>query len=243
MPPRNKLAPDKLPDYLRSLHKLGVTSINAEASNNWGPRGLTYYLAAQLMWDVNADAKALLRDFYERAFGPAATAMERYYVIWHGGGAAAGNGEAADETGDGKEEALDTTKLARMMKALDEATRLAKDRPECLARIDHLRMYVHYLVLRQRTQQTVRSKDEKAKIDAVREETLFGAKLTYTNVIHSRPLLGKAFGRRFKAFEKVLANVPEAQRDNQGWRRIGQPPTRAELDQLWMADRAALKVE
>ena len=57
-----------------------MTSLNAEASNNWGARGLGYYLAAQLLWDVNANVPNLLRDFYEQAFGPAARVMERYYV-------------------------------------------------------------------------------------------------------------------------------------------------------------------
>src|SRR5262249_2937312 len=50
-PPKGKLAPDKMRDALSHYHKNGVASINAEASNNWGPRGLSYYLAGQLMWD------------------------------------------------------------------------------------------------------------------------------------------------------------------------------------------------
>src|SRR5262249_51855574 len=159
-------------DYLGDLHNNGVVSLNAEASNNWGPRGLTYYLAAQLMWDLNAAPRALIRDFYEKAFGPAAEAMERYYVHWYGAGAA-GAGEAVDETGDAKEAAVEGQKLKLLFGDLDVAVRLAKDRPDCLARIDHLRMYVHYLLLRQRTQAAAKTKEEKAILEAVKNETLF----------------------------------------------------------------------
>jgi hypothetical protein len=216
-----------------------VVSINAEASNNWGPRGLTYYLAAQLMWDSSAESKALLRDFYDKAFGPAAEPMERYYIHWYGAGAA-GTGEAADETSDAKEEAVEGQRLKLLFGDLDEAARRAKDRPDYLARIDHLRMYAHYLLLRQRTQQAAKTKDDKAILEAVKNETLFGARLTYTNMIHSRPLLGKAFLRRFKQFEKLLANVPEAQADNKGWRKVTQPPSHADLEQLWAEDKTTL---
>jgi hypothetical protein len=238
-PPGKKLAPDKLRDYLRNLQKNGVVSINAEASNNWGPRGLTYYLAAQLTWDLNAEPKVLLRDFYDKAFGPAAEPMERYYIHWYGAGAA-GTGEAADETGDAREEAVEGQRLKLLFGDLDEGARRAKDRPDCLARIDHLRMYAHYLLLRQRTQQAAKTKDDKAILEAVKNETLFGARLTYTNMIHSRPLLGKAFLRRFKQFEKLLASVPEAQADNKGWRKVTQPPSHADLEQLWAEDKTAL---
>src|SRR5262249_22289020 len=144
-PPRGKLRPDKIQEHLRGYLKNGGTSINAEASDNWGPRGLSYYLAAQLMWDVNTDSRALLHDFYHRAFGPAAPAVERYYNHWYGGGAGTDD-TPADELGDAKDTPPDAQKLKVLFQDLDEAARLAKDRPDCLARIDHLRMYVHYLL-------------------------------------------------------------------------------------------------
>ncbi|MCE9532063.1 MAG: DUF4838 domain-containing protein [Planctomycetes bacterium] len=239
---KKKLAPDKLQESLRFYHKNGVSSINAESSNNWAPRGLSYYLAAQLMWDVNADVKALLRDFYEKAFGPAAGAMERYYVHWYGG-AAAGMGEVVDETGDAKEPPLDQEKLTVLFKDLDDACQKAKDRPDCIARIDHLRIYLHYLTLRLRTQQVGQGKDEKAILEAIRAETEFGGRLTYTNMLHSRALLGGGFLRRFKPFEKILDNVPEAKAADKGWRKIGTPPTHDEIEKLWAEDKAALGVK
>jgi hypothetical protein len=105
-------------------------------------------------------------------------------------------------------------------------------------------MYFHYLMLRHRTEEVGAGKDvvrnKKAILDAVHAETTFGARLTYTNMIHSRPLLGKAFDRRFKKFESLLKTVPEAQTANKGWRAIGQPPTHAEVEAYWEDDRVTL---
>lgn len=241
-PPKGKLSPAKIGEQMKHYSELGVESINAESSNNWGPRGLSYYLAAQLMWDVKVDTRALARDFFDTAFGPAAKPMERYYTHWHGSAAAGDDEAAADELGDAKDAASDPAKLAQLFADLDEAARLAKDRPDCLARVDHLRMYLHYLVLRQRTQQAGKGKvkDKDALVAAVKAETQFGARLTYTNMIHSRPLLGKAFERRFKPYMKVLEGVPELKRDNKDIRAVGKPPTHEEVEQFWEEDRAAL---
>lgn len=242
-PPKGKLAPAKIGEQMKHYHELGVDSINAESSNNWAPRGLSYYLAAQLMWDVNADTKALARDFFDTAFGPAAAPMERYYKHWYGSGVG-DDDTPTDELGDAKDAAGDATRLVQLIKDLDEAARLAKDRPDCLARVDHLRMYLHYLVLRQRTQQAGKgkgkAKDKDALIAAVKAETEFGARLTYTNMIHTRPLLGKAFERRFKPYMKVLQDVPELKKDSKGVRSVGKPPTHEEVEKFWEEDRAGL---
>lgn len=56
-----------------------ATSISAESSNNWGVNGRGYYLANALMWNPDLDGEALLEDFYQKAFGPAAAAMKKYY--------------------------------------------------------------------------------------------------------------------------------------------------------------------
>jgi hypothetical protein len=229
------VAPEKLQKSLALFRANNVTSVNGESSNNWGPRGLGYYVASQLLWDVKADVRAIVRDFYDQAFGPAAAPMERYYTRWYGAGVS--TGEASGELDDKKQGALKREDLAAAWKDLDEAARLVKDAPGPRERVDHLRMYLHYLVLRLAVDQ---AKDEKSILEAIRNETVYGGRLTYTNMIHSRPLIGKAFLRRFKKHEKLLANVPEAQEGKGGWRQIGQPPTREELEKLWAEDQVAL---
>src|SRR5262249_37333959 len=174
---------------------------------------------------------ALLRDFYTSAFGPAAEAMQRFYRHWYGAAALDGAEAPAEETGERAEELVSKARLKELFKDLDEAAKLTKDRPDCRARDDHLRMYFHYLMLRHRTTEAGAGKDvnknKQAILDAVRAETTFGARLTYTNMIHSRPLLGKAFDRRFKKFEALLKEVPESQTANKGRRAIRETPTHA----------------
>jgi hypothetical protein len=62
--------PGRLQKTLRFFRQNNVTSVNAEAGNNWGPRGRGYTVASQLLWNVDADVKALVRDFYDRSRWP-----------------------------------------------------------------------------------------------------------------------------------------------------------------------------
>jgi hypothetical protein len=227
--------PLRLQKTLRSFRENKVTSVNAEACNNWGPRGLGYYVGARLLWDADADVRAIVRDFHEQAFGPAAEAMRRYYARWYAPLEARAGGELDDR----KPDALAKADLAGAWGDLDEAARLVRDLPGPRERVDQLRMYLHYLALRLRLDE---AKGDAAILEAIRAETVFGGRLASTNMIHARPLLGKAFLRRFKKHEKLLAGVPEAQEGKGGWRQVGEPPGRDELDRLWADDRAFLGV-
>jgi len=40
-----------------------------------------YYLVGQLAWNPQADGNAILEDFYQRSYGPAAPAMKRYWTL------------------------------------------------------------------------------------------------------------------------------------------------------------------
>lgn len=70
-----KYVAEVLPSYMRK----GIVALNAESCNSWGSQGLGYYLASRILWNSSADAEALKNDFYQNAFGPASSAMRRYY--------------------------------------------------------------------------------------------------------------------------------------------------------------------
>ncbi|MHB9108913.1 MAG: DUF4838 domain-containing protein [Armatimonadota bacterium] len=110
----------------------GATSIDCESGCNWGPHGRGYYIANKLMWNPKADVDALLQDFYTKAFGPGAAAMQRYY-------------ERLDP---GNKPLMSEHLLALAFRDVEEASRLAKDRPDVLARLDHVKQYLHYVRLR-----------------------------------------------------------------------------------------------
>ena len=125
---------------------------------------------------------------------------------------------------------------------LDEAARLTRDHPGCRERVDQLRMYLHYLCLRQRVRQADARGDREAILAAVEAETLFGGRLNPTNMIHTRPLIGKAFLRRFRKYSDLLTALPGENQEGKAWRHLGTPPTSKELETLWAQDRKLLEI-
>lgn len=234
-----RLRPAAMVRDLRFYHRCGVTAINAEASNNWGPRGLGYYVAAQGMWDPHLDVPAIVEEFLELAFGPAAEPMRRYYQRWYGDLSLRPDDLAA-ETQPSKAPPPSRSReaLAAAFADLDEAARRTADSPACRARVDQLRMYWHFLWLRHQLHEAHRRQDREAIRAGVRAETVFGGRLADTNLVHARPLLGKAFPRRFRLQMDALEGVSEVELAT--WRQLGQPPTAEELQALWEADRRQL---
>jgi hypothetical protein len=244
-PENNKKAfvPEHLQMNLQNYQRHHATAFNAEASNNWGPRGLSYYIGAQLLWNVNADVKPLIRDFYEKAFGPAARPMEHYYVRWSGPSVAvidpASAQAAAGAVYEAKALPASRKTLTAVFKDLDEATLLVADKPEYRQRVDQVRMYACYLWLRLKVWEAAAARNNAATLAAIKEETLFGGRLTDVNMIHSRALLGKGFERHFKPYASLLKGVPEAAEWNKGFRRVGPEPTHEELEKLWAQWKAS----
>lgn len=106
----------------------GLYSFDAESSNCWGQYGRGYYVANKLMWNPKADVDALLADFYEKAFGPAAPAMRRYY-------------ERLDPA---NKPLFSKDLLARAYRDVAEASALATGRPDVQARLDDIKGYLRY---------------------------------------------------------------------------------------------------
>lgn len=103
-----------------------ATSISAESSNNWGVNGRGYYLASKLMWNPDQDAEVILNDFYEKAFGPAAAAMKKYYNY-------------QDDP-----RPISPGVVGALFRTMNEARRAARSRPDVMRRLDHLAAYLHY---------------------------------------------------------------------------------------------------
>jgi hypothetical protein len=255
-PKVGKFIPELVQKDLQFYNSHNATAYNTEACNNWGPRGLTYYVGSQVLWNVNADIKPIIKDFYEKAFGPAAAAMQRYYVRWYGPSVAVLNTESANGTNEkdvkiGLDEFADYNPKSSMaskaaltaaFKDLDEAAKSVSNQPKYQQRIDQMRMYAYYLLLRNKVAEAAATKDSAAIVGAIKNETMFGARLTNTNMIHTKPLLGKAYMRLFKEYEPLLKNIPESQESEKGWRKPGETPTHAELEQLWSEGKKYLGV-
>ncbi len=48
---------------------------------HWATQGPQYYLMAHHVWDPRSDPEAILQDYYQRAFGPAAQEVRAYYEL------------------------------------------------------------------------------------------------------------------------------------------------------------------
>ncbi|MCB2016004.1 MAG: DUF4838 domain-containing protein [Hydrogenophaga sp.] len=123
--------------YLRHtiphFHALGARYMSAESSDNWGPNGLGYWLAARMLWDVReADhVDALVEDFLDKAFGPAKAPMRRFYEQLDGS----------------RPKLVADDQVGRLYRALAEARELAAGRPDVMRRLDELTLYARYCTL------------------------------------------------------------------------------------------------
>ncbi len=108
-------------------------SFYSECGQNWGAHGRGNLVATALLWNPKADVDAILSDFYEKAFGPAAPAMRRYF-----------------ERVDGQNAPISRTMLALAFRDVDEAARMAKDLPDVQRRLDHVKQFLYYNYLHQR---------------------------------------------------------------------------------------------
>lgn len=125
---------DHIHESIRKNASLGATSMDMESGNNWGVHGLGYYVANKLMWNPDADVKAITADFYDKAFGPASATMRRYYARWMP-----------------KVQSppiISRQLIGLLFRDLEEASLQAAERPDVLARIDHVKHYLHYNHLR-----------------------------------------------------------------------------------------------
>jgi Domain of unknown function (DUF4838) len=112
------------------FHDKGARFLSAESSDNWGPNGLGYYLAARMLWDVREakNVEALRADFLDKAFGPAREPMARFYQLI----------DAANRP------LLSDDLIGRLYRALAEARAKTGD-ANIRARLDDLVLYTRYL--------------------------------------------------------------------------------------------------
>ena len=199
---------DYLARTIPEFHRRGVRFMSAESSDNWGPNGLGYYLAARMLWDVDEAEHIddLADDFLTRAFGSAAEPMEQFYRQLDGS----------------QPHLVFDDQLGRMFRALCAAKDLA-DSPQILHRIDDLTLYAHYVDL---YHQYVTSKDA-ARQDVFEQLIRHAYRMRTTMMVHTKALY-RDLVRRDKSVTIPAGaewNVPE---DKNPW-KSSQPFTEAEL--------------
>ncbi|MCX7047147.1 MAG: DUF4838 domain-containing protein [Candidatus Sumerlaeota bacterium] len=167
-------------DYLKrtipEFHAKGARFLSAESSDNWGPNGLGYYIAARIMWDVREaqHVNELAEDFLMRSFSAAKEPMREFYRQLDGS----------------QPHLVFADQLGRMFRSLEQARKIA-DTPEVRARLDDLTLYARYVDLYNRY--------SKAKGDARQQAFEALIRHTYrmraTMLIHAKALYRDLPGR------------------------------------------------
>lgn len=209
-------------ERIRRYAALGATSLDCESGNNWGLHGRGYYVANKLMWNPQADVEALLADFYEKAFGPAAEMMRRYY-------------ERLDP---GHEPLVSEHLLALALRDLQEATELAKDRADVLARLDHLKQYFHYVRLRWEHDRA-KDKDRKKKLALAALTHVYRSRYSYMN--HWEAMRQSWTRRAAEEFEEPTWAFNDGS-GQQPW-KIDDPYTHEETERLFQEDLVRFQPE
>jgi hypothetical protein len=172
--------------------------VDCESSANFGIHGRGYYLANKVMWNPKADVEAVLADFYEKAFGPAAVPVQRYY-------------ERFDR---GNKPLISAHLLALGFRDLEEASKLAADRADVQPRLDFLKQYLRAVHLRWLVD---RAPDKAARKEHTLAALTHGYRTRYSYILHWIALRGlwtkdaaKEFGEPSWAHDDPTPNKPWA---------------------------------
>lgn len=197
---------ERLKSDIRFFGEQELLSVSSESSVAWGAHGRGNYVAARMMWNPQADVNALLKDFYEKAFGPAAAAMQRYF-----------------ERVDGQNEHFTKTLLGLAMRDVAEAAQLAKNDPEVTARIDQIKQFLYFNYLQNRSFATRGTPEEKSWVLELLKHQ-FRTRYSYMTHWHAHVNFLPDLAKRFHEPSWVLPNgkeVAAAKKDN---RPLPEPP-------------------
>ncbi len=201
-----------------------IHSIKGEISNNWGPNGLGYYVLAKVMWDSSTDVRAVEAEFYRTAFGPAAEPLQRFYRRWESG------------------QEVNARTLGLAYRDLQAAVDRTAGQPAYRARVDHVRLYLHFLkaslflhdfpllvwgegLKREHLDKLIKRHGEaglKRQVDHLGD---YVHRLMETHMVHSF-----AYNSYLKSVGKLLGC------DTSRWQKPGTTPTADEIDRLFQED-------
>jgi hypothetical protein len=197
-------------DRIRYWNKHGIEGMSNESIFGTGAMGIAWYVSSRLLWDPQADVSALLKEFYERCFGPAAPVMKRMLERWSDGFT------------------LATHELALSYRDLQEARRLAAADPLILSRIDDFATYVRYLQLWYEYQETKTASPERA---AAARDLVTWIWRTYASGMVSSFRMYQLITARYEKDAGLAKDFDPKDAGAAGW-ASGTPPTSAEVAQF-----------
>jgi len=202
-------------DYLKTtiprFYQQGARFLSAESSDNWGPNGLGYFLAARMLWNP-AEAEQtdeLTEEFLELCFGKAQAPMQEFYEQLDGS----------------RSHLVVSDHYGRLFRAVREAKQLATN-PAVHDRLDDLTLYCRYIDLYERYRQA----KGKPRQQAFEEMIRHAYRMRKTMLVHSKAVYRDAVNRDKSVSipKNARWNVPE---DQNSWKSSA-PFTADELQQF-----------
>jgi hypothetical protein len=199
---------------LRDYQTKNIRALHAESTWSGGAMGIGQYVAAHVMWDPKVDEKALIADWYEKAFGPAQAPMRRLLERW------------------ATTFRLISPELGVAYRDIDEAMRLAAQEPAVLARVDDYARYLHYLRLRMELLNA--AKEQKDRAASAVAEHVFN--IHESHMVHTTRIFDLLAQRGYPALKQEFylhgaRSLPDDPPDGPAWARI-HPLSHAEIAAL-----------
>lgn len=190
-------------DYLSIANRLrywranNIEGVNAESTYGAGAMGLGHYVASHVMWDISLNERALIEEWYDRAFGTAKQPMKQMLERW------------------ARSFRLTSAELGASFRDIDEAEQLAAADSAVVDRVDDFARYLHYLRLRL---EIANASDEgtKSRLAAMLAEHLFS--INDSSMVHTTRIVDldtRAYPSVAAMFDLGDPNSP-----GPGWARV-----------------------
>lgn len=134
--------PKMIAGNIRKYQKLGLKGYDAESSIGWISKGLGYYTAAKVMWNVSADVNSIRNEFFSNCFKKAAPAIKNIWDEWENYGFTQ----------------VRANDLANWTDWLYQAEKMEPD-PAVQRRLFQIKSYIYYLYLYSTYQQDKNEKN------------------------------------------------------------------------------------
>jgi hypothetical protein len=180
----------------------GIEGVHFETTSGAGAIGIGLYLASRLLWDPSTDDSALLREFYELAFGAAKAPMQRMLERW------------------AKGFTLSEYELGLSARDLAEARKAAARQPQVLRRIADYDAYLEFIARWLAYQDAAPKTPERSE----RARSLL-AKVyrDYDSTMVDANRLQQLLVNRYEADPALRADFDPTVPDAPGWRMLADP--------------------
>ena len=196
---------------LKQYYKTGVRFFSAETNIGWISRGLGHYAGAQLLWDKEADMAEIEREFYTNMFGRASDKMKKLYQSWQN------YSTAVPLEGD----------LYQWSQWIEAAVKAENDK-KVQQRIDHIKQYLHFVVLFKKWREE--------STDANLVQLLnYAYRVQDEGIVASYPLFRRLANTAIAGKKNMRFNDSKAV-----WKQNNKPLTHDETNQIFYADLNAM---